>query len=440
MSRKATAARNHVALETKEAGPGLPLELKTALDGFNKTVADFKAANDERIKGIEKKFDDVVTNEKVDKINAAVEELKSAFNDKIAELSKAAKSASNDNDEIEAKAAELLGFERKAFDTYLRRGDHEAMRAAVKKADELELKDLSTVIAEDGGYMVLPEYEADMIDIILETSPIRQIANVKEIGSNELKIPVNKKGATAAWVSELATRNATDTSNVEQVSFKPHEIYALPLVTLSMLEDAEFDVEQWLTEDVTEAMVNAENTAFVNGDGNGKPRGFLNQTIVADASWAWGKIGYIASGASGAFAGSGNGADALINLVYAFKAALRPNLDWVGNKGTLAAIRKIKDGDGNYIFKDAITESGLVTRVLGYGFTEAEDMPAMAADSYSLALGNFDKGYLITDRIGLQVRRDEVTAPGFVKFHFRRRTGGDVRDYQAIKVMKFATS
>lgn len=440
MSRKPAAARNHMQLETKEAGPALPLELKTALEGFQKTVEQFKGANDERIKGIEKKFDDVVTNEKVDKIVAEVELIKKSFNDEFAKLQKAAKEASNDNDDMEAKAAELAGIERKAFDSYLRRNDIQSMNMAIKKAEELELKDLSTVIADDGGYLVLPEYEADMIDIILETSPMRQIANVKEIGSNELKIPVNKKGATAAWISELATRTRTLTSDVEQVSFKPHEIYALPLVTLSMLEDAEFDVEQWLTEDVTEAMVNAENTAFVNGDGNGKPRGFLNQTIVANASWAWGKLGYIATGVSGDFAGSGAGADALIDLIYAFKAALRRNLDWTMNKATLGKVRKLKDGQGNYIFKDAITDSGLVTMVLGYPVTEMEDMPAIAANSYSIGLGNFDKGYLITDRIGLQVKRDDVTQPGFVVFHFRRRTGGDVRDYQAIKLLKFGTS
>ena len=437
-----------------------PVEIKTQFDKVMRTLETFKS---EHSADLAKKAnrEDVVTLEKHEKLLTDIDGLKAALNESVAKWNAAGGGkTAEDKRKLEAKAAinQVADMEFAGFDHWVRKGDEGMLRqsqALAAKAEndfaEFGLKDLSTVVNADGGYMVHPEVESEMIDIILDTSPMRQIARVHEIGTKELEIPVNKRGASAAWITELATRVATLTSEIELIKFGVSEIYALPAVTLSILEDAEFNVEAWLTNEVVTAMNIAENTAFVAGDGVKKPRGFTTVDKVEDDSWTWGKLGYKLTGKSGGFNVSApgssvgptpatNGADCLFDLIYAFKAEMRANLDWTMRKSTLREVRKLKDGDGKYLYKDEMTQSGLVTMLLGYPTMEFEDMPAIGADQYAIALGDFSQGYLITDRIGLQVRRDEASNPGFVVFHFRRRVGGDVRDYQAIKFLKFGTA
>lgn len=440
-----------VALETKEAG-ALPVELKTALDKFERTVETFRNSNDERIKGIEKKFDDVVKRDEVERITAAVEEAKKEFNEAFAKLQRAG-GGESDEAKAEKKLAELGELEAKAWDTYIRKGRLEGDRAfaeAKAAAERLELKDLSTVIAEDGGYMVHPQYEADMIEIIENISDLRPILGQTEIGTRELIVPVDVGGFSAAWITELETRAKTTSGTVQERRFVADEIYAFPRLTQAMLEDAVFDVDAWLMKKVTEAIAREEGKAFINGDGNKKPKGILQQTIVANASWAWGKLGYIATGAAADFAPSypgaspstaaANGADCLIDLVYAIDKRFRGNADWVMNKKTLGKVRKLKDGDGQYLFRDALTQSGLITVLLGYPVTEAEDMDDVGANKYPIIFGDFSEGYQVVDRTGITVKRDDITDMGFVKVYVRRRVGGDVADYQALKVLKVAAS
>lgn len=448
-----------VPLERKDA---VPPELKSLIEGFGRTMNEFRDANNERLTGIEKKQADFLTEEKANKILEAAEGVREEFNKKFAELTRAQKAEGPDDDELEAKAGKLRNIERKAFDRFIRSKDGvEDMRAAQHLAQSeeyksaaaalserlgVEIKDLSTIVAEDGGYLIQPEYEQEMDEILLETSPMRQVANVRSIGAAELVIPVNRKGTTVAWVGETGTRSATNTPEISQERFRAHEIYAYPLVTLSMLEDAQFDVEGWLHDEVVEAFLIEENSQFVNGNGNGKPLGFLSseiaKTAVAsyDANTHWGRYAYAVTGASGAFATAPNGADALIDLVYDLKPRFRGNASWAMTRRTLGSIRKLKNSDGDYLVRDAITESGLVPVLLGYAVDEFEDMPEIAADTYSVAFADFERAYQIVDRIGLQVRRDEITQPGYVKFHFRKRTGGGPRNYDALKLLKFGTS
>jgi HK97 family phage major capsid protein len=181
-----------------------------------------------------------------------------------------------------------------------------------------------------------------------------------------------------------------------------------------------------------------EGAAFINGDGSAKPTGFLHSTIVADASWAWGKLGYIASGADGAFADD-DPADALINLAYAPKQGYRANGTWVMNRKTEAAIRKFKDGDDNYIWQPGVA-AGQSASLLGYPVAEAEDMPDIASNAYSIAFGDFARGYLIVDRVGINVLRDPFSAKPYVLFYTTKRVGGGVQNFEAIKLLKFAAS
>lgn len=458
--RRQDLVANAVPLESKEVA--LAPELKGLLDNFGSAMDEFKKVNDARVAGIEKKFDDVVTNDKLAKVIQASDEFREDFNKKFAELQKAKASNDNSDDELEEKATRLRNIEKKAFDRYIRSkegerdmreaqalaGSPEYKEAAKAISEKLgiEVKDLSTIIAEDGGYMIQPEYEQDMDEILLETSPMRQVANVRSIGAPELVIPVNRKGTTASWVGETGTRTATSTPEISQERFRAHEIYAYPLVTLSMLEDAQFDVEGWLHDEVIEAIMIEENLQFVTGNGNGKPQGFLDSAITKvsaasyDANTNWGSIAYRFTGVSGGFAANPAGADALIDLVYEIKPRFRGNASWAMTRRTLGKVRTLKNSQGDYLIRDAITESGLVPVLLGYAVDEFEDMPEIAADTYSVAFADFERAYQIVDRVGIQVRRDEITQPGYVKFHFRKRTGGGVRNYDAIKLLKFGTS
>lgn len=445
----------HVRLETKEATPAeFPVEIKASIEKYLSVSQEALTKNETRLANVEKKFDDVVTREEQKKLDDALTEFKKEINEAIVELKRAPKGGSEGDAEFEQKADQVYAAEMKALDVYVRGDRQEGMRLfgeAKALATTLEVKDLSTVLPEDGGYMVRPEHEAEMIEVVEEISDIRRIARVMESGTGEKKIPVDMGGAQAAWTTELAARTKTAHANIKERTFVASELYAFNFLSESLKEDAEFDVVEWLMSNATEAIARAEGAAFVNGDGHKKPRGFLNQSIVANASWAWGSIGYIATGAAGDFApavpgsqlgpsASTNGADVLFDLVHSLPRLYRANCDWVMNRLTLAKVRKLKDADGNYLFKDQLTQSGFLSMLLGYPITEAEDMPDVAADSYSIAFGDFNRGYYIIDRTGITVKRDDTSEPQFDKVYFRRRVGGDVADYQAIKLLKFSAS
>jgi HK97 family phage major capsid protein len=212
----------------------------------------------------------------------------------------------------------------------------------------------------------------------------------------------------------------------------------MPAATQTLLDDAQVDIEQWLANEVQIVFAEQEGAAFINGDGSAKPTGFLHYTAVADASWSWGNLGYIASGAAGAFA-TEDPADALINLAYAPKQGYRANGTWVMNRKTESLIRKFKDGDDNYIWQPGVA-AGQSASLLGYPVAEAEDMPDIAANSLSIAFGDFARGYLIVDRVGINVLRDPFSAKPYVLFYTTKRVGGGVQNFEAIKLMKFAAS
>jgi HK97 family phage major capsid protein len=205
-----------------------------------------------------------------------------------------------------------------------------------------------------------------------------------------------------------------------------------------LLEDTAVNIDEWLAGEVEQAFAIQEGTAFVTGDGTNKPKGFLAYTTVANASWTWGNIGYIASGAAGAFAAS-NPSDSLVDLIYAVKAGYRQNGNFVMNRKTQAAVRKFKDTGGNYLWQPPAVAGGKAS-LMTFPVIEAEDMPDVAANSLSIAFGDFGRGYLVVDRAGVHVLRDPFTAKPYVLFYTTKRVGGGVQDFDAIKLMKFAVS
>lgn len=320
---------------------------------------------------------------------------------------------------------------RAAFtERYLRRG----VEAGV------ELKSFSGASGGAGGYAVPREID-EMIETALKAiSPMRAIANVVRTGTAGYRKLVTTGGVVSGWASEAGARPETATPVFQEIAPPSGELYANPSATQAMLDDALFDVEGWLAGEIAQEFARAEGAAFVNGDGTNKPKGFLiySATNEADGARAFGTLQYVASGQTGAFPTS-NPQDKLIDLVQALKAPYRQGAAFVMNSATLARIRKFKTSDGAFLWQPSLA-AGQPATLLGYPVIEAEDMPDIAADSLSIAFGNFQHGYVIAERNETSILRDPFTNKPFVQFYAVKRIGGAVTNSDAIKLMKFAAS
>ncbi len=411
-------------LESKAFGHDNGLEVKKAFEDFLAGFEAFKQSNDERLKGLEKRGGDVLLDEKVARINQALETQGRHLDALLLDAARPALAG-------ERKLGDPRGLERKqAFDRYVRAGD---------AAGLFEIKAMSEGSNADGGYTVPLEIERTIDRVLAKASPIRSIATVRQIGGGTYRKPIVTAGAASGWTGETdAISSPTTTPTLAALDFPAMELYAMPAATQTLLDDAQVDIEQWLAEEVQTVFAEQEGAAFVGGTGSGQPKGFLHYTNVADASWSWGNIGYVASGADGAFLADDDApADALLNLAYAPKQAYRANGRWVMNRKTESAVRKFKDGSGNYIWQPGAA-AGQPATIFGYPVTEVEDMPDIASNSYSIAFGDFARGYLVVDRIGVRVLRDPYSAKPYVLFYTTKRVGGGVQNFEAIKLMKFS--
>ncbi len=402
-------------------------DVNEAFDGFITTFEAFREANDERLGEIEKRMSaDVVTRDKVDRLNAALDEHKA----KIDQLSLKASRPRLGRDGDEARLARPSEH-KAAFERYVRRGDAAALV-------NLEGKSLSVGSDPDGGYLVPDETETEIGRLLAAVSPIRAIAGIRQVSASVYKKPFAITGAATGWVGETAARTETASPTLAELQFPTMELYAMPAATQSLLDDAAINVDEWIAEEVQTVFAEQEGAAFVNGDGTNKPRGFLNYTTIADSSWTWGKIGYVPTGVDGAFPAS-DASDVLVDLVYSLKAGYRQGAYWVMNRKTQAEIRKLKDANGHYLWQPAATADGRAS-LMSFPIAEAEDMPDIASGSTSVALGDFRRGYLIVDRLGVRVLRDPYSSKPYVLFYTTKRVGGGVQNFEAIKLLKFAVS
>ncbi|WP_323006279.1 phage major capsid protein [Pseudorhodobacter sp.] len=321
----------------------------------------------------------------------------------------------------------------KAFDAYLRSGDDDGLRGLV-----LEGKALNTAVNGDGGFLVDPQTADTIKSMLVSTSSIRAIANVVNVESSSFDVLIDRTEVGSGWATELGAQLETASPTIERISIRLHELSAMPKASQRLLDDSAFDVEGWLAGKIATRFIRAESAAFVSGDGVDKPKGFLLPAKVANASWAWGSLGYVATGAAGDFAAS-NAADAIINLVYSLSATYRANGTFVMNSKTAGAVRKMKDADGRFLWSDGLS-AGEPARLMGYGVLICEDMPDIAANAYAIAFGDFASGYTIAERPDLRVMRDPFSAKPHVLFYATKRVGGDVSDFAAIKLLKFAVS
>ena len=332
-----------------------------------------------------------------------------------------------------ASSAEADAPHQKAFGAYLRTGEDDGLRGL-----NIEEKAMSTAVAGDGGYLVDPETSASIQSVLRSAASLRQVSNIVNIEATTYDVLIDSTEAGAGWATETAGSVESSTPTIERISIPLHELSALPKISQRLLDDSAFDIEAWLAGRIADTFARSEAAAFVNGDGVDKPIGILTKPTIADDSWSWGSLGYVATGTSGGFNSSSPG-DGLIELVYALGARYRANASFVLNSKTAGIVRKIKDAEGRFLWTDGLT-AGEPARLLGYPVLVAEDMPDLATDSYSIAFGDFGSGYTIAERPDLRILRDPFSAKPNVLFYATKRVGGDVSDFAAIKLLKFGTS
>jgi len=373
------------------------------------------------VEAIDASFDLVARQDATD---AAVTALRGDVDDVKARLDRVSRAASRPA--IEGAGA-APSIEVKSFvQGYLRAGR------------ETELKSLSGAVAADGGFTVPREIDALISARLKAISPIRSIAQVVQTGSAGYRKLITTGGTASGWVSETGARAETATPSFAEIAPPAGELYANPAASQAMLDDAAFDVQSWLADEIAMEFARAEGAAFVTGTGTNQPRGFLTGTTstAADGARAFGTLQHIVSA-------NANGFDAspelkLIDLVHALKAGHRQGASWVMNSKTLAQVRKLKAADGSFLWQPGLLE-GQPNRLLGYPVVEAEDMPDIAAGALPIAFGNFRAGYLIAERTATSILRDPFTNKPFVHFYATKRIGGQVLDSDAIKLLKIST-
>ncbi|MHA6690590.1 phage major capsid protein [Devosia sp. A449] len=396
---------------------------------LKQTIEAFKEAHTEELKGINAKFDDVVSRDKVDKINNEISALNKALNEVNQAIAAAvigpAGGINHDPDVV---------AHSDAFNKWFRKGVDNGL------ADLEVSAKLTTQSDPDGGYLVPSETESTIDRVLGTVSTLRSLSRVITISGQEYKKLVNVGGATSGWVGEEDERPETANPKLREIVINTGEIYAMPGATQTTLDDARIDIGGWLGEEVSIEFSEQENRSFVSGNGVKKPRGFLSYDMVQNDAYAWGKLGFIASGdASGFIASSttANPADALIDLHYALKQGYRANASWLMSDATMGKVRKWKDADGNYIWAAPTDKAGVAT-ILGKQVHNDDNMPKVAANAFPIAFGDFRRGYLIADRAGIRVLRDPFTSKPNVLFYTTKRVGGGVVNFEAIKLLKIA--
>jgi HK97 family phage major capsid protein len=425
-------------------------EIKQAVEAVklvNSSFEEFKRVNDQRIAEIEKKgAADPLLEEKIARIEADLTKAQAIADDAALaskRQSRVVTDEKGDRVDLDAKASDWAGMlarrrgetvpafnaagmdaYKAAFDRYIRKGDD------IISIDER--KSLSVGTDPDGGYVVNPDLSGRIVMKVFESSPMRAYASIQVISSDALEGLFDLNEASSGWVGEEDSRPETGTPALGKWRIPVHELYAKPKATQKLLDDASINMEAWLASKVAEKFARDEANAFVVGNGSNKPRGFLT---YASGTTLPGTIEQFPTGASAALASAPDGGDALINALYGLKQQYRANATWFMNRSTTRLVRRAKDSDGAYIWSPGI-QAGQPATLLGYPVAAFEDMPDPAASSLSIAVGDMREAYQIVDRLGIRTLRDPYSAKPYVEFYTTKRVGGDVVNFEAIKLIR----
>lgn len=370
----------------------------------------FKAEHNAALDDIRKGTEDVVRTEKVERINDEIGKLTAAIDEANTKIAAAlVGGAANDNERGKGEYA-------KAFDRFFRKGDEAGLEAALAAGPNAAM---NVGTPEDGGYTAPTEWDRTIVDKLKIVSPMRQIATVQTISGNGFSKLYNDRATASGWVGETDARPETVAAKFKQVTFNTGEIYANPAATQRLLDDSEINIEAWLADEVETEFAYQEGIAFVSGNGADKPQGLL--TYTAANSHPWGAIPSVKTGDAAKLT-----LDGLIDLVYDLPSERTPNARFALNRKSQGEVRKLKDGEGNFIWQPGLKE-GQPATILGFPVTELAAMPDIAAGAIPIVFGDFS-GYLIVDRMGIRILRDPYTNKPFVQFYTTKRVGGGVVD------------
>ena len=441
-------------------------ELKAALEAARKSNEDFKKAKAEADAQVAK-IGHVTTElqAKVEKLNdetiAQVEAAQKRYDELERKMNRVGALGGVDAGSAQALAKEVSIFNRRmalatggrnkgfsaedyvsyykpAFSTWLRGGD----AAAAGMTPEFRAA-LSVGSDPSGGYLVPVDVQDRIISFVYETSPLRQRASVRTTVRDRIQIRRDIDQSTlGGWTAETSARAATTTPQVPVPYEIPvHEAWAFPLISQQDIDDADMDLEQWLSKKLADRFSRDENTAFVGGNGVGKPRGFLTYAGGTPSKATFGVIQQFKTGVSANFAASPAGPDIFIAMMGGMKEAYLAGSSWAMTRTTLALARQLKDSYGHYqvqISSDLTGRPGF--EILGFPVDRWADMPELAANSLSIALANWAEAYQIVDHAtGLRMLRDPYTQKPYVGLYSTKRVGGDVANFDAIKLAYFGS-
>lgn len=416
-------------------------QIKGLFEQKKQDFEEFKKANDERLKALEEHKGVAELEEKLAKINSAIDSRDAKIEEQFAELKRMGAPASSQNKDEEVKSA---------FDKLLRTGSSARMsesevEALSKKQAELsngriraeEYK--SAMIAgsdPDGGFFVLPDLDKSIMKLAQDEIALMALSQIVTTSTSVYQKRVRTSGAGYTWEGEETHPDTTGTPIYSVLAFPVHTIAANPSISQELLQDADVNVEAELMEAMTQDFNQGIGDALINGNDNKRPRGILSYPSIADANWKWGTLGYTKSGKADGFATTAPG-DALVSMLYSLKAPYLANATWLMNRNTLAEIRKMKDGQGNYLWQPSF-QAGQPDSLLGYSLRIDSKMPNLGANAMPIAFGDFRRGYLVVRRTGMTLIRDQYTQKPYVVFSTRMRIGGGVQNFEAIKLLKCA--
>lgn len=422
-------------------------EVKEAIEDIATTFEEYKKTNDARLKAIEKGKATGELDAKLHKIELDIQKAstqKTKLEQEI-ELHKSriedleARSKLPGNTAIE----KVRGEYKQAFNSWVRNKgqsapDEAKMNDLQRKA--LELKDVTIGVPAAGGYAVPEEISREIERLELLYSPVRSLVKVVPVGTSDYKELVNIRGANSGWVGETGSRTGTAEPLLRERAPTHGELYAYPQASEWSLEDMFFNVEQWLANEVADAFARDESEAVIRGDGTNKPTGLINTAPVATADTASpmrapAAFEFIPCLTELSPAVAQLRMDPLIDTVYKLNSAYRAGAHWAMNSNTTGAVRKMKDLDGQYLWQPGL-QLGQPANLLGYPVATWEQMDDIGTNKYPIFFGNFRRAYVLTQRTGLKITRDNVTAVGFVKFYLRRREGGTILNNDALKIVK----
>lgn len=372
---------------------------------------------------------DVLSKEKEDKLNAKLDEFESKNQELVSKNLEIEKAALEQKELLEGRYNEMekkiLRLPAGGTEELEAKEASKAFEAMIRKgADNLtpeEIKYLRTDSDSEGGYLATPEIDTDLLKRITEVSPVRSLVRVTTTGKRGVQIRKRTGIPTAYRVgqgeddTQSQSSYGMETINIERATVD------IP-ITVEMLSDADFNMESEMNQDAGEAFAVLEGSEFISGSGVGQMEGILTNGDVAET----------VSGVADAITG-----DSLIDISATLKDGYIGR--YLMNRVSLGVVRKLKDGQGQYIWQNGLAV-GLPSTINGDEYVSAIDMPNIGAGLYPVAYGDFARGYRLVESSQTTILRNPYTLSrsGKVLFIFHRRNGGKVVLAEAIKKLKIS--